>query len=525
MSSVTCSSVMGRSQSSGPPARSRAPGEVIDAAGKHVFPGFVDPHVHLRTPGQEYKEDLESGTAAAAAGGFVAVIAMPNTDPVVDHPSVLRSLVDGAKTQANVPTGFLASITRGLHGDELTEMAALTDAGALGFTDDGRPVVSAGILRKALQYQRLSGGVIALHEEDPALSGDGVMHEGAVSARLGMTGIPSVSESTMIARDGALALYEDARMHFQHLSAVESVHALAAAKEAGARVSGEVTPHHLTLTDDMVRTLDSRFKMNPPLRTETDRRALIDGLKSGLIDCIATDHAPHARHEKEVPFEQAPMGTTGLETAFPALYTELVMSGEVELETIIERLTSGGALYGLPVPTDRSRRAGEPVSRRPRRFVRGRRGRVCEPLGELLLPRPHAPRSGAADGRRGDDRPPDASAVGREERGERTMSAEATAYVLLEDGTRLDGLACGADEAAVGEIVFTTSMAGYQEAMTDPSYAGQLITFTYPMIGNYGVSAVAMESDRIHARAAIMRAAVDREDAPSAESRLALMAD
>jgi dihydroorotase len=340
----------GRIAELGTPGALDATGEVIDAAGKHAFPGFVDPHVHLRTPGQEYKENLETGTAAAAAGGFVAVIAMPNTDPVVDDPSILRSLIDGAKDQARVPTGFLASITRGLGGDDLTEMAALADAGALGFTDDGKPVVSAGMLRRALQYQRLSGGVIALHEEDPALSGDGVMHEGAVSARLGMAGIPSVSESTMIARDGALALYEDARMHFQHLSAVESIEALATAKEAGARVSGEVTPHHLTLTEDVVRTLDSRFKMNPPLRTERDRRALVEALKSGVIDCVATDHAPHARHEKEVPFEQAPMGTTGLETAFPALYTELVLSGEIELETIIERMTSGGALYGLPIP-------------------------------------------------------------------------------------------------------------------------------------------------------------------------------
>jgi dihydroorotase len=340
----------GRIAELGAPGALESPGEVIDAAGKHVFPGFVDPHVHLRTPGQEYKENLETGTASAAAGGYVAVIAMPNTDPVVDDPSILRSLVDGAKAQATVPTGFLASITRGLTGDELTEMAALSDAGALGFTDDGKPVVSAGMLRKALQYQRLSGGVIALHEEDPALSGDGVMHEGAVSARLGMAGIPSISESTMIARDSALAAYEDARVHFQHLSAVESVQALAAAKAAGARVSGEVTPHHLTLTDDMVRTLDSRFKMNPPLRTEHHRRALVEALKSGVIDCIATDHAPHARHEKEVPFEQAPMGTTGLETAFPAVYTELVLSGEIELDTIIERMTSGGALYGLPIP-------------------------------------------------------------------------------------------------------------------------------------------------------------------------------
>ena len=203
----------------------RAPAgtETIDAAGKHAFPAFVDPHVHLRTPGQEYKENLDTGTASAAAGGYCAVVAQPNTDPMVDDPAVLSSLVEGARRQAHVPTGFLASITHGLKGGELTEMAALRDAGALGFTDDGKPVVSAGMLRKALQYQRLTGGVIALHEEDPALSGDGVMHEGAVSARLGLAGIPSLSESTMVARDGALALYEDARVHFQHLSCVESV--------------------------------------------------------------------------------------------------------------------------------------------------------------------------------------------------------------------------------------------------------------------------------------------------------------
>jgi dihydroorotase len=306
-------------------------GEVFDATGKYAFPGFVDPHVHLRTPGQEYKEDIASGTAAAAAGGFCAVVAMPNTDPVVDDPSVLGSLVDRASRDARVPVGFLASITRGLAGAELTEMAALADAGALGFTDDGRPLVSAGMLRKALQYQRLCGGVIALHEEDPALSRDGVMHEGAVSARLGLAGIPSVSESTMIARDAALAGYEDSRVHFQHLSAAESVQALEQAKQAGLRVTGEVTPHHLTLTDDLVRTLDSRFKMNPPLRTDSDRRALIDALRSGVIDCVATDHAPHARHEKEVPFEQAAMGVTGLETAFGALFTELVLPGALDL--------------------------------------------------------------------------------------------------------------------------------------------------------------------------------------------------
>ncbi|MGB9186046.1 MAG: dihydroorotase [Solirubrobacteraceae bacterium] len=327
-----------------------AGGETIEARGKHVFPGFVDPHVHLRTPGQEYKEDIDTGTASAAAGGYCAVVAMPNTVPTVDSAAVLGSLVARARREARVPVGFLASITRGLAGTELTEMADLRDAGAIGFTDDGKPVVSAGMLRRALQYQRLAGGLIVLHEEDPTLSGDGVMHEGAVSARLGMTGIPSVSESTMVARDGALAIYEDARVHFQHLSCAESVQALAAAKTAGARVTGEASPHHLTLTDDVVRTLDSRFKMNPPLRAERDRRALVEGLRSGVIDCVATDHAPHARDEKEVPFEQAPMGTTGLETAFAALYTELVASGELELETIVERMSDGGALYDLFTP-------------------------------------------------------------------------------------------------------------------------------------------------------------------------------
>ncbi|HUO70322.1 MAG TPA: dihydroorotase [Solirubrobacteraceae bacterium] len=346
----------------GPPNSLSAPGgdvETIDATGLHAFPAFVDPHVHLRTPGQEYKEDIATGTAAAAAGGFCAVIAMPNTDPIVDDAAILRSLVDTANRSAQVPTGFLAAITRGLGGQELTEMAELRDAGALGFTDDGKPVVSAGILRKALQYQHLCGGVIALHEEDPALSGDGVMHEGAVSARLGLAGIPSVSESTMIARDAALAGYERARVHFQHLSAIESVQALRAAKEAGINVSGEVTPHHLTLTDDIVRTLDSRFKMNPPLRSERDRHTLVQALRDGVIDCIATDHAPHARHEKEVPFEQASLGTTGLETAFSAIYTEVVLPGELELDVVIDRLTSGTALYGLPTPRIAS---GEPAN-------------------------------------------------------------------------------------------------------------------------------------------------------------------
>jgi dihydroorotase len=208
------------------------------------------------------------------------------------------------------------------------------------------------MLRKALQYQRLCGGVIALHEEDPSLSGDGVMHEGDVSAVLGLTGIPSIAESTAIARDAAIARYEDARVHVQHLSCRESVEVVAAAKSAGVRISAEVCPHHLVLTDEALRAeLDTRLKMNPPLRADADRRALVDGLVDGTIDCVATDHAPHAREEKEVPFEQAPMGTTGLETAFAALHTELVERGLVTLATLVARMTAGAALFGLPVPT------------------------------------------------------------------------------------------------------------------------------------------------------------------------------
>ncbi|HZL47627.1 MAG TPA: dihydroorotase [Solirubrobacteraceae bacterium] len=325
--------------------------EAIEGKGRRLLPAFFDPHVHLRTPGQEHKEDLETGTRAAAAGGFGGALAMPNTDPVLDSAPLLRSLRDAAAREARIPVGFLGAITRGLRGEELTEMAELREAGALGFTDDGQPVQSAGMLRKALQYQRLCGGVITLHEEDRTLSHGGAMHEGAVSAALGLGGIPSVSESTMVARDAALAGYEDARVHFQHLSCAASVTAVAQAKAQGWRVSTEVTPHHLLLTEEDVRGMDTRMKMNPPLATEEDRKALVEGLRDGTIDCVATDHAPHARDEKEVPFEQAPMGTTGLETAFAALYTGLVLPGVLELGLLVERMTAGAALFGLPTPT------------------------------------------------------------------------------------------------------------------------------------------------------------------------------
>ena len=325
--------------------------ELVEGSGWLLAPAFFDPHVHLRTPGQEHKEDIHTGTSAAAAGGYGGVLAMPNTDPVLDSAPLLRSLKDAAAHQARVPVGFLAAITRGLAGEQLTDMAELRELGAAGFTDDGQPVQSAGMLRKALQYQRLCGGVLALHEEDKTLSRGGSVLEGPVSAALGLGGIPTLSESTMVARDATLAAYEDARVHFQHLSCAASVEAVEAAKARGWRVSAEVAPHHLLLTDEDVRGMDTRMKMHPPLASEEDRRALIAGLRAGTIDCVATDHAPHARDEKEVPFEQAPMGTTGLETAFAALYTGLVRSGELELELLVQRMTAGAELFDLPAPT------------------------------------------------------------------------------------------------------------------------------------------------------------------------------
>ena len=325
--------------------------ELIEGSGRlTLLPAFFDPHVHLRSPGQEHKEDIHSGTRAAAAGGYGAVLAMPNTDPVLDSAPLLRSLRDAATREACISVGFLAAITRNLQGEQLTEMAELRQEGALGFTDDGRPVQSAGMLRKALQYQRLCGGVLALHEEDESLSSGGSMHEGVISAALGLGGIPTVSESTMVARDAALAGHEDARVHFQHLSCADSVDAVAQAKARGFRVSAEVTAHHLLLTEQDVRGMDTRMKMQPPLATEADRQALIEGLRAGTIDCVATDHAPHARDEKEVPFEQAPMGTTGSETAFAALHTGLVLTGALELGLLVERMTAGARLFELPTP-------------------------------------------------------------------------------------------------------------------------------------------------------------------------------
>jgi dihydroorotase len=321
------------------------------ATARVLAPAFVDPHVHLRSPGREDEETIASGTAAAAAGGYCAILAMPNTEPVVDSAAVLGSLVAAAKRDALVPTGFMAAISKRLGGEELTEMGELADAGAAAFTDDGRPVTSAGLMRRALQYGAVTGRPLALHCEEPTLSRDGQVHEGPVAAELGFAPYPSVAESAMVERDLSLAAYEGRPLHLMHLSARESVEALRAAHARGVEATAEVTPHHLVLTDGAVRSLDPNVKMNPPLRAGDDRRALLDALRDGTIACVATDHAPHSREEKEAPFEDAPFGVTGLETAFAALYTHLVEPGLLPLETLLERMSGGPArALGLPEP-------------------------------------------------------------------------------------------------------------------------------------------------------------------------------
>ncbi len=324
---------------------------VVDGDGLVLAPAFIDPHVHLRTPGREDEETLASGTAAAAAGGYCAVLAIPNTEPVVDSTDLLRGLRARAVEESNVPIGFMAAISVGQLGVQLTDMGELADAGAAAFTDDGRPVATAGLMRRALEYNAITGRPLALHCEEPTLTRGGHMHMGAVSAELGLGGWPSLGESLCVARELSLGGDTGQHVHLMHLSAHESVELLRRAQEAGVLASAEVTPHHLALTDEAVRTLDSNFKMNPPVRTEVDRLALIDALRDGTVAAIATDHAPHSREEKDVPFEAAPFGVTGLETAFGALYTALVEPGVLALETLLERMSAGPArIFGLERP-------------------------------------------------------------------------------------------------------------------------------------------------------------------------------
>ncbi len=333
---------------------------VVDAAGCLLLPGFVDLHTHTRVPGREDEEDLASVSRAAAAGGYVAIFAMANTDPAVDTAPVLESLQRKAQAEALVPVGLFAAVTRGLQSAELTEMWELAEAGAVGFSDDGRPLANCHILRRAMQYLKVTDRFIAIHAQDDTLMGAGVMHEGAVSARLGLAGIPTISESIDVARSLEIAAYEDARLHLCHVSTARSLEHLALARQSGVRATAEATPHHLTLTDEAVESLDSNLKMNPPLRPESDRKALVEALRSGVIDCIATDHAPHAQQEKEVPFEEAAFGSVGLETAFAVVYAAMVPGKQLTLPVLVERMSQAPArIAGITEPTIQPKRPAD----------------------------------------------------------------------------------------------------------------------------------------------------------------------
>jgi len=313
---------------------------VIDATGKVVVPGLIDMHVHLREPGREDEETIASGTAAAARGGFTAVCCMPNTEPVNDTASVTEHILEQAQKAGHVHVFPIGCISRGQLGQELAEIGELVAAGCVGLSDDGKPVMSAELMRRAMEYATMFDVPLFPHCEDLALSGGGVMHEGRVSTALGLKGIPSIAEAAMVARDILLSEYTGARVHICHVSTAESVRLIREAKARGARVSGEATPHHLILTDEAVRGFSTHAKMNPPLRSAEDVSALRDALIDGTIEVIATDHAPHARAEKETEFDFAPFGIIGLETALGLILTELYHTGLLTLPQIVERMAA-----------------------------------------------------------------------------------------------------------------------------------------------------------------------------------------
>lgn len=317
--------------------------EVLNAEGLLVCPGFIDMHVHLREPGLEYKETIATGVKAAAVGGFTTICCMPNTDPVCDNRAVASYIVETAQRQGMAHVHPIGCITKGQKGQEITEMAALVEAGCVGVSDDGKPVMNAEVMRRALEYARMFDLPVISHSEDMKLSEGGQMHEGYYSTLFGLKGIPAAAEEVMVARDIMLSGMTGSKLHIAHISTRGSLDLIRAAQKSGLSVSCEVTPHHLTLTDKELATYDADFKVNPPLRSQEHVEALITGLADGTIDCLATDHAPHEVEVKDCEFDLASFGISGLETAVPVVFTYLVNSGRLDINTIIKAWTVGPA--------------------------------------------------------------------------------------------------------------------------------------------------------------------------------------
>ncbi|NUN69004.1 MAG: dihydroorotase [Bacteroidetes bacterium] len=343
--------------------RSITPGpedKVVDLTGKIVAPGLIDIHVHLREPGYEHKETIETGTLSAAYGGFTAVCCMPNTNPAIDDESIVTFITtQGKKAHDGIVDVYpIASVSKAREGKTLAPIAELVHAGAVGLSDDGAPVFDAKLMRRALEYATMYKVPVMQHCEIPELAHGGVMNEGKVSTELGLPGIPGIAEEIMIARDLLLAEYTNSRYHVCHMSTAAAVDLVRQGKKKGISVTCEVTPHHFTVTDELVRSYDTNTKMNPPLRTQKDVDAIKEGLKDGTIDVIATDHAPHSLDEKEVDYIQAPFGIVGLETAIGLTVTELVKPGHLTLRQMIEKFsTNPRAIIGKPVTVAAGERA------------------------------------------------------------------------------------------------------------------------------------------------------------------------